>query len=208
MKKRLLLCALFVLLLSLTTQALAVDQNSNTRIDALCSLPEIQVTVPATAEVYINPFEIPVEINSAMISQQIISTPAAIENKSKVPLSVEVTLTGELWADSDMRLLPYSTKGATSKAAFVYFEIHGSSGTTPAAWDEEFDAAKHAVLREGEGRPVKNIAILDQADKPNHFGAFRLTGDCVPSPRFPWTDADGLNAKIAFTFIPLSRDHS
>lgn len=206
MRRRLLLCAICVLLLFANAPAYAED--CGTEIDALCNLPEIQVIVPATAEVFINPFEVPVEIDSVSLAQQIVSTPAAIENKSDVPLSVTATLTGELWENCDMRLVTYSTEKLTSKAAFVYFEIHAASGTSFTAWDSEFDSAKHVAVREGEGRPVKDLVTLDQADKPDHFGVFRLTGDCVRNPRTPWTEDDGLNVKIAFTFTPLERDNS
>lgn len=209
MKKKLLLGVILVLLLSLTAPAYAAQNGCTTKIDTLCNLPEIQVTVPATAEVYINPFEIPVEIDGASITEQIVSTPASIENRSDVPLKVTVAVTGGIKAASSMRLVTSSTRGGTSrtKSAFVYFEIQASNSASSAVWDSTFNSTKHIVVRDGEGRPVKDVVTLDQAGKPNHFGVFRLTGDCVPTPRDAWTEDDGIDVKIAFTFTPLMREN-
>ena len=62
---------------------------------------------------------------------------------------------------------------------------------------------KHLTVRSGVSKTKKNIAVIAQADQPKHFGAFRLTGDCVPVPRKGWTEADGIDVEIAFTFNPL-----
>lgn len=208
MKKKLLVCVILALLLPGVSPAYA--EGGSTRIDALCNLPEIYVTVPATAEVYINPYEIPVEIDGASLDQQIISTPAAIENKSDVPISVAVVVDGAVKAGSDMRLSSVSTKSldTIAKCAFVYFEMQASSSSSQAVWDSEFDAAKHPIVRYGEGRQINNVAALDQADKPNHFGVFRLTGDCIRTPSPAWTEEDGIDVKIVFTFTPLMRDNT
>lgn len=209
MKRRILCCVFIALLvLSVPFPALAGgQQNVTTEITASCNLPEIMVTVPATGAVYINPYEIPVEIDGASLTEQIVSTPAAIENQSEVPLSVTVTLTGKVDAGSDMRLVTSSTKGGggTRKYAFIYFEMQVVSNPNQVTWDSEFDEEKHIVVRDGEGRPWKNMVTIAQADQPDHFCAFRLTGDCVPEPRDPWTENDRLDVSIAFSFEPLYR---
>lgn len=205
MKKQLLLGAVLALLLSVT--ALASGDGNKTIIDALCNLPEISVTVPATAEVFINPYKLPIEIEADETTAQIVSTPAAIENKSKVPLSVTATVTGTIREGSDMRLISYSTQSpdivVTSKSAFIYFEMQAASDPDQVTWDSEYDMEKHVVLRSGTSRTKRNMVTIAQADKPKHFGAFRLTGDCVAVPRVPWTEADGIDVTIAFTFTAL-----
>ncbi len=205
MKKQLLLGAVLALLLSVT--ALASGDSNRTIIDALCNLPEISVTVPATAEVFINPYKLPLTIEADETTAQIVSTPAAIENKSKVPLSVTATVTGAIKEGSDMRLYSSSTQDPelvlTSKSAFIYFEMQAASDPGQVDWDSEYDVEKHLVIRNGVSRTKKNIVTIAQADQPKHFGAFRLTGDCVPVPRKGWTEADGIDVEIAFTFKPL-----
>ena len=205
MKKKVLLCVVLVLLLSGT--AFASGNQHNTEVDTRCNLPEVSVTVPSSAEVFINPYKLPITIESTETTAQIISTPACIENQSEVPISVSVTVTGTIKEESDMRLYSYSTQdpdlALTSKAAFVYFEMQAAAGLNQASWDSEYDLDKHLVVRSGTSRLKKNIAVIAQADQPKHFGVFRLTGDCVPVPRYPWTEADGIEVEIAFTFAPL-----
>ena len=205
MKKKLLFCAIAALLLSAT--ALASGKSYSTTFEALCNLPDISVVVPGTAEVFINPYKLPVTIEADETTAQIVSTPAAIENKSEVPLSVTATVTGTIKEGSDMRLLSYSTQDPevlqTRKSAFVYFEMQAASNPGQVDWDSEYDAQKHQVVRAGVAKVRKNIVTIAQADKPKHFGAFRLTGDCVAVPRSPWTEADGIEVEIAFTFTPL-----
>ena len=197
MKKKLLLCMILALLLSVSAPALA---SGNTRIDALCNLPEISVIVPATAEVFINPYRLPLSIESDETTAQIVSTPACIENKSKVPISVTATLTSALKEGSNMRLI------MTSKGAFVYFEMQAAPSPDQVEWDSAYDMEKHQIVRLGTTRPKKNMVVIAQADQPNHFGSFRLTGDCVAFPKIPWTEADGIDVEIAFTFTPLMRE--
>lgn len=210
MKKYLLLCAILALLLSGT--AFASGNQSSTAVDAQCNLPEISVVVPATAEVFINPYRIPITIESSETTAQIVSTPASIENQSEVPISVSVSITGALKEGSNMRLSTATTQDPesplSSKSAFVYFEMHAAPSPDQTVWDSAYDAEKHHVVRIGASRIKKDMVIIDQADKPNHFGAFRLSGDCVAAPRSPWTEADGINVEIAFTFAPLMRDRS
>lgn len=207
MKRRILSCVVIALLLLAMPYPASADvhEGATTEITALCNLPEILVTVPATAQVFINPYEMPVEIDGASLTEQIVSTPAAIENKSEVPLSVTVTLTSSVDTGSDMRLVTSSTKGEETswKYAFIYFEAQTVSNPNQVTWDSEFDEEKHIVLREGEGRPREDMVTIAQADQANHFCAFRLTGDCVPAPRDPWTESDQLNVSIMFTFVPL-----
>jgi len=205
MKKTLLFCVILALLLS-TTASAGVNPFYS-RIDALCNLPEISVTIPATAEIFINPYCLTLDIGGQSTNAQIISSPACIENKSEVPISVTVTLDSQLQQGSDIRLMADSTKGEdfTSKCAFVYFEMHAASSPNNVSWDSGFYEEKHITVREGESRPRANMVTIAQADQPDHFGVFRLTGDCVQTPREPWTENDSLDVKIMFTFAPLVR---
>lgn len=201
MKKKLLLSTVLALLLSVP----ALASDNFTTIDALCMVPDISVVVPTTAEVFINPYRMPITIEEQETTAQIVSTSATIENKSDVPISVTVTVTGTVNGGSDMTLSSTATGGTgTRKRAFVYFEIQASSGVGQVAWDSEYDAEKHLVVRTS-AKTRENIVTLDAADGANRFGAFRLTGDCTASPRAAWNENDSIDVEIAFTFTPLAR---
>lgn len=203
MKKICLLCGILAMLWTITVPAMAMFR---TEVTAQCDLPEIRVTVPSTAGIFINPYEMSVEIDGVASTDQIISTPAAIKNESLVPLSVNVTITGYLKENCIMRLVTESLKDdteTTSKCAFIYFEMVASDSKT-GDWAETYDPEKHIVVRTGS-RGMRNIVTLDAVDGDKPYGAFRLTGDCVAYPRTPWSKEDGLRAEIAFTFIPQER---
>lgn len=204
MKKLLSFCAVLALLLP--TPALAAG-NTTTVFEAQCKLPAIDVVIPATQGIFINPYEFPVTMTSDVTDAQIISTPGFIENRSEVPLSVAVTVGCEVDPGSDMRLVTSSTRGEsiTRKYAFIYFEIQAVSDPDQVTWDSEFDEEKHIVVRDGGSRPRTNMVTIAQADQPEHFCAFRLTGDCVPEPRDGWAESDKMDVSIAFTFTPLPR---
>lgn len=205
MKKKLLLGVVLALLLSAT--AFAGEDGYQTEINATCNLPEISVTVPSSAEVFINPYRLPLTIESNETTAQIVSSPACIENKSSVPISVTATVIGAVKEGSDMRLYSASTieQELTSKRAFVYFEMQPATSSNPAdaEWDSIYNEEKHVIVRDGSPKTKKDIVTIAQADQPKHFGAFRLSGDCVPAPRRAWTEADGIDVEITFTFRPL-----
>ena len=218
MRKKKMLCLLSaVLMLGMMPQALAAEGN-HTKVTASCILPEISVTVPQTGAAFINPYQMDVTINATETDAQIISTPAAIENESEVPLQVTVTVTGQLKEESTMRFSSAPTNGiGTAKSAFLYFEIVPANSANSAVWADEYDDEKHLLVRVGS-RTKRNMVILSQSDKDEVFGkplgtvdkdgcfgAFRLTGDCTKNPRVPWNEKDGLDVEITFSFKPLAR---
>lgn len=186
----------------------AAETQNTTQIEAVCELPEIKVTVPQTGEVFINPYKMPVEINGAFIGYQIISTPTVIQNESVVPLKVTATVTGTIKEGSDMILSSTSVDpNLTKKKAFIYFEIQSTNDPENVVWDSEYDMDKHIVVRT-VAKMKKNIVTLDAYDEDGQkkcYGAFRLTGNCAAVPRNGWTEKDGLDVTIAFTFQATSK---
>ena len=105
MKKRLKLCLILALLLSLSSPAqAAAAQDSSTEITAEPYLPDIkiEVVVPAAGNVYINPYQLPLEVDGKIENKQVISSTFAIENQSEVPLGVNVEVTGKIKPESTM----------------------------------------------------------------------------------------------------------
>jgi len=210
--KKLAAMAASTLMLAGSYTAFAVDapesgSMNSTVIEAVCDLPEIKVTVPTTGELFINPYEMPVEINGEYIGYQIVSTPTVIQNESTVPLKVSATVTGAIKEGSDMTLSSSSVDPkSTKKKAFIYFEIQPTNDPETAEWDSGYDANKHIVVRTSP-KSKKNMVTLDIADEAGEkkcYGAFRLTGDCAAVPKIGWTEADGVNVTIAFTFTATS----
>lgn len=208
MKKRLLLCLIASLLLPLTVPAYAVSirGGNKTVITAEPYLPDItiEVVVPTSGNVYINPNRLPVKVDGNIVNKQIVSDSFHIENLSEVPLKVSVEVEGRIKRGSDMGLLIESAANVTttSKKAFIFLDIQAVANPSSVTWAGAYDANKHVIVRDGS-TAKKNIITLDSADQEKRFGAFRLAGDCVQNPRSPWTEKDGVDVEVVFTFSPL-----
>lgn len=207
--KRKKLSSLLLAALLLTIPARAANDGFHTKFDVPCSMPEVKVSVPATGELLINPYAMAVNMEEDIVRDQIVSIPGCILNESPVPLQVDVTVTGAVKEGSDMALSSLTTKdsGSTKKRAFIYFEIKASDTEEPAAsiWDGEYDVEKHLVVRAAT-RSKKNMVQLGAAEQKGCYGAFRLTGDCIAAPKNAWSEADGIDVEIVFTFTPLHVD--
>jgi hypothetical protein len=213
MKKKLtaLLAAFLMMFSVLPASAFAAAFNErSTKIDGECNIPdiEIEVTVPTGMNAYLNPRSVPVEVGGQVTRRKILTDTAYIENKSEAPVSVSAEITCTVNSGSDLTLTKESTEGSdrTDKAAFIYFEMHAVNSATKKAWDSEYDPETHILVSEGT-EEKENFVIIGAASQKNHFGTFRLTGDCVAYPEDdPWTENDGFTAKIVFTFEALPYD--
>lgn len=226
-----------VMTLSLALPAFASGQ---TDVTAVYESPEISVTVPAKGAVVINPFGLDVQmsenpdaadqstVNKVTISgQKIVTAPMALQNKTKMNLGVNVTLTGTIKEGSDMRLATEALAADdTSKSAFVYLQAAPSTlagavsavdtaaiAAAYAAWEPTAYNADTDLVLGTRAANMDNVVTL-KAAKVDGSGAFeefkagsiafvRLSGDAVASPRTPWAATDGFTATIAYTFAPV-----
>lgn len=215
MRKRLLCVVLtLAMLFSVQSAAAATGTTQSTVITATLTdkTPTIKVTVPATAEVFVNPHQLPVSINSKSTREQIISTPCLITNESDVPIQVDVTVTGTINEGSNMSLVTRTTKNSTStsKRAFIYLEFQpaDTNDLKKVKWDAAYDKSKHIVVTTA-ARSKANVLTLAETTldgeiaEKGGYAAFRLAGDVIASPKKAWTEDDGLTVEVAFTFTPL-----
>jgi hypothetical protein len=218
MKKKLavLLSAFLAVYSVLPINAAAATSNNTLKITGTCSIPTvtIDVVVPSSEKVYLNPSKVSVKLGATISDAQIVTEVGYIENRSEVPLSVSATVNAAIKSGSTMKLVTASTKNSTSKAkqAFVFFQMQKASEQTISnniSWDQTYDADKH-ILVTTSSKSKTNFITLDQYDPENdttdRYGAFMLSGDCIVMPTSGWTTKDGFTATIAFTFkaMPLS----
>ena len=215
MKRKVLSSALAVLILLCFTQpaaALLLPNQRGTAITAIARLPIISVSVPASADVLINPFQFPVEIDGESRRDQIICSDAVMSSYSDIPLTVGAKVTGKVKEGSDMTLAATPTnKAGTAKEAFVYFEIVQSNyeEVRRSLWAEAYDPTKHIVVTEGESPARTDMLTLEPLNKYGEVAKgghaqFRLAGDAVRKPESEWNQKDGIDVMIAFTFTPVS----
>lgn len=215
MKRKALLCALAALTLLFSAQPAAAALTSNqrsTEIKAETRLPIINVIVPASVNIMINPYRMPVQIGGEESDETIVCSPAYILSTSDIPLKVDITVTGSVYPESDMVLVTSPTHGAgTGKNAFVYFEMQQNNTEywDEVVWASSYDSTKHIVITKGGSTTKKGIVTLppltlDGELAANAYTWFRLSGDAVRMPASEWNTQDGINVTIAFTFTPQS----
>ena len=211
MKRKRLLCAVLALVLLLSAQPAAASNRRSTVINAACRLPVINVFIPSTGTVYLNPYKMSVSIHGQSDDRQIVSSRGRVYSKSDIPLNMDVTVTGEIKSGSTMTLAASPTgEAGTTKSAFIFFEIHQADDPDfdLVDWDTEYDAAKHIVVTDGVPITKKSIMTLpamtmDKEVAPGGYALFRLSGDAVRQPTDAWTSNDGLTVTVAFTFTPI-----
>lgn len=215
-RRRLLLCALLALLVSAHPAAAAATPPNgvSVTITADTRIPIVEVTVPDSASVYINPYELPVDIGTGRKNYgQIISTPACVSNYSDVMIQMDMSVTAHVREGSMMTLANSPTGGGgTQKRAFIYLEFQqtDTSQFKDVQWDSAYSAGKptHIVLQNGVTVIRNNLMRLPPVTPkgkvaPGGYAPFRLTGDAATSPTEEWTTDDGIDVRIAFTFKPL-----
>ena len=218
MKRKALLCALLALALLFPVQSASalLSNERGTVIQGSARLPIINVLVPASVNILINPYEMPVSIGDGVYTDQILCNPAYIVSLSDIPLRVDVSVTGSVYPDSDMTLVSSPTYGAgTSKKAFAYFEMQTADWDFPQAvqWDPAYNPAKHIVVADGVTKAKQNIVTLPALPlnydiygmlAEDAYAWFRQTGDTARNPTSEWNTKDGMKVTVAFTFTPIS----
>jgi hypothetical protein len=217
MKKKLttLLSALLLASSLLPMNASAAGNKCTTKITSECPIPSItiDVVVPSSEKVYVNPSKASVKLGATISDAQIVSETGYIENRSVVPISVSASVSASVKSGSSMKLTTTSTKGSTStkKEAFVFFQMKPVSDpdANSVSWDQSYDADKH-ILVSSTSKTKKDFVTLARYDKDDdsnaRYGAFVMTGDCVAAPKTAWTAKDGFTATVVFTFKALPYD--
>jgi hypothetical protein len=203
MKRRLTaLLAVFLAALSVVPLGASAVVKPHTDITATCTLPDltISVSVPANAQALVNPYRLQVTMDGKISDAQILCEPMYLDNQSEVPVSVSASVTGVINEGSDMEFYYKTTRKLKDKSAFVYFELQAVADPDDVTWGTSYNSRKNIVVSE-DTEELEDIVTLGAATQDNHYGAFRLTGDCVANPTDdPWTEEDGFTAEIVFTF--------
>lgn len=155
---------------------------SSTNIEGSYQDITIAVLVPKTGTAQINPYGLPVKLNTAgqsITGEQIVTKPLAIANQSEVDLAVSATVTASI--KGDLKFLEAAPAADdTSKSAFVYLQMKQETtllqaglntektGFTDAvldpaaaAWKQAYNADKDLVLNSREtGASKDNMVFL------------------------------------------------
>lgn len=191
--------------------------------------PTISITVPTTADIVVNPFQLKSTIDETDYYDQIVSIPQEISNASNVGVEVNVeglkvtvdgaslNATTKKW-ESPITVMTGTAKSAKTKSIYLYLAV----GTDANEKDIKAVADHDASGKEVAGASLAKAAILEAgtAENPKKV-AFQVKGDVNANPTKevlqadgktkltvadPWVSTDKVTVSFKFTFTPIIAD--
>ncbi len=194
MKTKQLLSALLALLLALSLPAASAAEPPAPDAGGL-----INVIVPSTGHMVINPYRLAVRPDGVETTAQLVHAPQALTNLSDFPVTVNVTASASLPRESEAVFVHAPpAPDAKAKEVFLYAEFQ----ERPDWWEGAYRDLPNQLPVSSRGASAGNVLTLDAQGE----GWFRLFGALAPSPASAWSDTDTFGAVLTFTFAPLYPD--
>ena len=156
----------------------------------------IDVLVPSSGELVINPYGLEVDMDGGVSTDQIVHSCQTLINLSDFPVIVDVSVTGTIPAESGAGFVSAPpAQDAPGKDVFLYAEFQQD----PSVWVGEYWGLPYQVLADASG---ENVLTLEAGGE----GYFRMFGAMSVYPEEPWSDTDTFGAVLSFTFTPVYPD--
>lgn len=188
-------------------------------------VPTIEVVVPSTTTIVINPFSLSYESTDKSITgnSQIISAEQEIQNKSDVALAVNVaslTATPSTAGDTAPKIVTAAPTKSTGKEVFLYLEVQNNDTAFETTYNtkstQQLVATDSVSDTTGKTKAASKENIITVPAKVDDSTAskvkFKFGGSVVTNPvivntdktttQNPWTDADKVTVSLKFTFTP------
>lgn len=177
------------------------------------SLPVINVTVPTTADIVINPYQLSYKDLDAGITgnSQIISAEQEIVNKSNVAVAVNVS---DLQVKNASEGITITTSAinakTTNKAALLYLEVIDEAGKFEESYNTKSTSQVAIPKPDEKVKAASKAAIvtLKAGNETATKAKFKIGGSVVANPvdgegvSTPWVDDDSIELGFKFTFTP------
>ncbi len=156
----------------------------------------INVLVPSSGELVINPYGLEVDMDGGVTTDQIVHSCQTLINLSDFPVIVDVSVTGTIPAESGAGFVSAPpAQDAPGKDVFLYAEFQQD----PSVWVGGYWGLPYQVLADASG---ENVLTLEAGGE----GYFRMFGAMSVYPEEPWSDTDTFGAVLSFTFTPVYPD--
>ena len=153
----------------------------------------IDVLVPSSGELVINPYGLEVDMDGGVSTDQIVHSCQTLINLSDFPVIVDVSVTGTIPAESGAGVVSAPpAQDAPGKDVFLYAEFQPD----PSVWVGEYWGLPYQVPADASG---ENVLTLEAGGE----GYFRMFGAMSVYPEEPWSDTDTFGAVLSFTFTPV-----
>ena len=167
--------------------------------------PVIEVLVPSAGQVIINPYCLPVELDGQTSTDQIVSAPLILENRSTIPVSVSASVTGTVPPGSGVFFAAAPPMpDSPVKEIFLYAEFHAvPEPAFQPSWSGLYSDSTNQLLVGFQSTAKTDILRLEASGAAYSFGALRLFGSAAVSPMAPWQAGDDIQATFMFSFTPI-----
>lgn len=167
--------------------------------------PVIEVLVPSSGQVIINPYCLPVELDGQTSTDQIVSAPLILENRSTIPVSVSASVTGTVPPGSGVSFAAAPPMpDSPVKEIFLYAEFHAvPEPAFQPSWSGLYSDSTNQLMVGFQSAAKTDVLRLEAGGTACSFGAMRLFGSAAVSPMVPWQAGDDIQATFVFSFTPI-----
>lgn len=166
--------------------------------------PVINVVLPTSARVVVNPYGLAVNMDGVSSTDQIVGAAMPIVSYSSVPVAVMASAAGQPDPGSEVVFVNAPpAEGAWEKELFLFAEFQNALDQYGSAfWSGTYTGAPNQLPVTG-GAPMQVLTLV-AGDVTPSYGAFRLFGAAATAPANPWSAEDTINVTLTFTFVPLA----
>ena len=167
--------------------------------------PVIEVLVPSAGQVIINPYCLPVELDGQTSTDQIVSAPLILENRSTIPVSVSASVTGTVPPGSGVSFAAAPPMpDSPVKEIFLYAEFHAvPEPAFQPSWSGLYSDSTNQLMVGVQSAAKADVLRLEAGGTACSWGALRLFGSAAVSPMVPWQAGDDIQATFVFSFTPI-----
>ena len=167
--------------------------------------PVIEVLVPSSGQVIINPYCLPVELDGQTATDQIVSAPLILENRSTIPVSVSASVTGTVPPGSGVFFAAAPPMpDSPVKEIFLYAEFHAvPEPAFQPSWSGLYSDSTNQLMVGVQSAAKADVLRLEAGGTACSWGVLRLFGSAAVSPMVPWQAGDDIQATFVFSFTPI-----
>lgn len=165
----------------------------------------IDVTVPGSGELVINPHRLPVEMNGETVRDQIVNAGQILTSHSEVPVIVSASLTVNTEQSGGLTVTGQPiASGEREKLGYLYVEFQNLADSEAAAdWSGKYTGASNQLLAKDGAASSGEVLQIGAGDGTPAYAAYRLFGELSENPERGWQSGDKLSVTVSFTFRPV-----
>lgn len=156
----------------------------------------IDVLVPGSGQIIINPYRLEKTLDGGTTTAQIIHQPQSLLNRSGIPVLVNVSVKGTVPEESSVFFVsaPQPEK-IQQKWVFLYVEFQSDMEW----WQDSYNGAANQVLVATDAAEARGVLVLE----PWSEGFFRFSGSMSAAGDHTWIAEDTFGAVLVFSFEVL-----